>query len=272
MSAAANSEYASLSRPEVAAILFHPRPESGAPSTLPASSHVLSIDVSPDVRIGARFHAPASKGASILFFHGNGEIAADYDDLALMYNELRINFLAVDYRGYGQSDGTPGAGTMLADSHVILDFTRAWLRKQRFNGPLIIMGRSLGSAPALELAAAHAGWIDGLIIESGFAYTLPLLRLLGADTTTLALTEAQGFRNREKIAAYAGDTLIMHAEFDHIIPYSDAQALYAASQAENKRLLKIRGADHNDILARAMTEYMAAIKRLVGQCHAALEG
>jgi pimeloyl-ACP methyl ester carboxylesterase len=271
MSAATNSSYAMLERPEVAAILFHPRSESFTPAKLPATSHNLLIEVAADVRVGATFHAAIPKGANILFFHGNGEIAADYDDFGQVMNERKINFLVVDYRGYGRSEGTPGAGTMLADSHVILDFTRAWLRKQRFKGPLIIMGRSLGSAPALELAAAHAGWIDGLIIESGFAYTLPLLRLLGADPSAMDLTEAHGFGNRDKIAAYIGETLIIHAEFDHIIPYAEAQALYAASPAENKRLLKIRGANHNDILARGMAEYLAAVKRLAEQCRAAME-
>ena len=44
---------------------------------------------------------------SILFFHGNGEIVADYDDLGPLYNRMGINFLAADYRGYGRSTGRP---------------------------------------------------------------------------------------------------------------------------------------------------------------------
>ncbi len=183
-----NTYFAPLDRPEIAAVLFHPRPETAPRTALPETTHDLLIDVAPDVRIGARFHAAAPKGANILFFHGNGEIAADYDDLGPVYNQRNINFLAVDYRGYGRSNGMPGTETMLADSHAILRFTRTWLREKRFNGPLIIMGRSLGSASALELADSHAGWIDGLIIESGFANTLPLLRLLGVDTSALGLT------------------------------------------------------------------------------------
>ncbi len=269
---AANSNATGMDRPAIAAVLFHPRPETASPAVLPETSRDLMIEVAAGVRIGARFHAAHPQGANILFFHGNGEIVADYDDLGPVFNQRGLNLLAVDYRGYGKSEGIPGVETMLADSHAILRYTRAWLREKRFDGPLVIMGRSLGSAPALELAAAHAGWVDGLIIESGFAHTLPLLRLLGADPSALGLTEAQGFRNREKIAAYSGDTLIMHAEFDHIIPYSEAQALYAASPAENKRLLKIRGADHNDILVRGMNEYMAAVRRLADQSRAAMEG
>jgi pimeloyl-ACP methyl ester carboxylesterase len=268
-----NSDYAQLDRPELSRLIFYPRTESAAlggrlSDNAKKNRQDHLIPVAPDVHIGSRFHLSQFKGVTILFFHGNGEIVADYDDLGPIFNELGVNLIAVDYRGYGRSSGVPSAGAMIEDSHAILRYVRHWLRENRYEGPLIVMGRSLGSASALELASAHAGSIDGLIIESGFAYTLPLLRLLGADPSALGMTEAHGFGNRDKITTYAGDTLIIHAELDRLIPYSEAQALYAASPADNKRLLKIKGADHNDILARSMTEYMAAIKKLADQLKA----
>ena len=91
------------------------------------------------------------------------------------------------------------------------------------------MGRSLGSASVLELAAAHSNLIHGLIIESGFAYAAPLLKLLGIDIEALGFKEAHGFGNIDKIKAFAKPTLIIHAEFDHIIPFSDGQALFDAT-------------------------------------------
>jgi fermentation-respiration switch protein FrsA (DUF1100 family) len=59
--------------------------------------------------------------------------------------------------------------------------------------------------------------------------------------------------------------LIIHAEFDHIIPYSDALQFYGASPSPDKMLLKIPGANHNDIFYRGLKEYMAAIQSFLGR-------
>lgn len=250
-----------LDRPDILASIFHPRPEIGpAPAGDTISDHLIPVD--DDVHIGARFHAGSESGANLLFFHGNGEIAADYDELGPIFGKLDINLLAVDYRGYGRSNGQPSISTMMADCHVILDYVLKWLKRNNYAGSLIVMGRSLGSASALELAAQHTEALSGLIIESGFAYAEPLLRLLGIDPDRASFKEEDGFVNLEKIRAYRGPTLIIHAEFDHIIPYSDGLALYKSSTAEDKSLLKIEGANHNDILARGFDSYMQAIQRM----------
>ena len=254
-----STAYAALDHPMVSSAIFHPRPEmSRVPPGDNVSDHLVPVDE--QVAIGARFHSGSADGPTILYFHGNGEIVADYDDLGPIYNEMNINLFAVDYRGYGCSSGSPTVSTMMADCHLIFDYVRSWLQRNRYSGPLIIMGRSLGSASALELAAAHADQVDGLIIESGFAFAAPLLRLLGVLPEAIGFTEEKGFRNKDKISRYKGPTLIIHAEFDHIIPFKDGQALYEASGAGDKRFLKIKGANHNDIMLRAMDAYMKAIR------------
>jgi alpha-beta hydrolase superfamily lysophospholipase len=58
--------------------------------------------------------------------------------------------------------------------------------------------------------------------------------------------------------------LFFHAEYDHIIPFSDGQSLYDASPAPDKKLIRIPGANHNDILFRGLHEYMDGIQKLVG--------
>lgn len=253
-------DYSHLDKPQILNFVFHPRSEM----TLGASSseHDLLIPTEKDVAIGARFHITDTSAANILFFHGNGEIVGDYDDLGALYNREGINFLAVDYRGYGRSTGTPTITGMMRDCHLIFEFTRKWLEMNGCEGPLIVMGRSLGSASALELAAHYPKEIDGLVIESGFAYAVPLLKLLGIDTNCLGIKEDQGFRNIDKIRGFGKPTLIIHAERDHIIPFSDGQALYDACPAEQKALLKIPQANHNDIFMRGMEAYMTAIKEL----------
>ena len=265
-----NIDYSILDRPEVLQFLFHPRPEPAASafqatdsaSMNPDEKNIL-IPVEEDIVIGACFHMAEKSGANILFFHGNGEIVADYDALGPVYNQMGANFIAVDYRGYGRSTGIPTVTAMMRDCHLIFEFVQNWLKQNHFAGPIILMGRSLGSASVLELAAACGDSADGLVVESGFAYAAPLLRLLGIDLEALGFREENGFGNIAKIKIYNKPTLIIHAEFDHIIPFSDGEALYDASPSPDKAFLKIPGANHNDIFMRGPQEYLAAVKNIV---------
>lgn len=252
------SDYTSLDRPEVLSVLFHPRPEP--PGPLPEGVQAIDIPVGGDQTIGSRWHMGTPSGPNLLFFHGNGEIAADYDDLGPLFTALGINLTVVDYRGYGRSSGAPSVSAMMADCHRILPFWEDWLQRNAYTGPRILMGRSLGSASVLELASAGPQRIHGLIIESGFAWAAPLLRLLGIDPERIGFDETRGFANLDKIKAYAGPTLIIHAEHDHIIPHADSQALLAASPAPRKRHVTIAGANHNDIFLRGMTTYLEAVQ------------
>jgi len=254
-------DYSGLDVPEVLLHLFHPRPELGLFNP-PTSAQELLIPVDPGVSIGGRFYTAGATAPTLLFFHGNGEIVADYEDLGPLYAQQGINFFPVDYRGYGRSTGTPTVTAMMRDCDVIFDFAQEWLNQQGFSGPLVVMGRSLGSASALELASRHQDRFDGLIVESGFAYTGPLLKLLGVDVQALGFTEETGFRNVDKIRYWKKPLLIIHAEFDHIIPFAEGQALYEASPSPEKTLIKVAGANHNDILSVGFAAYMEAVSRL----------
>ena len=263
------NDYSTLDRAEVLMFLFHPRAETSAPyqgaesGNAPSNSADIMIPVADDVAVGARFHMAGKSAANLLFFHGNGEIVADYDELGNVYNQMGINFLPVDYRGYGRSTGKPTVTAMMQDCHIIFDFVRNWLLKNDFRGPIILMGRSLGSASVLELAATRNQLVAGLIVESGFAFAGPLLKLLGINIDALGFKEEKGFANIDKIKRFDNPTLIIHAEFDHIIPFSDGRALYDACPSADKTFLKIPGANHNDIFMRGLNDYLAAVKKLV---------
>jgi pimeloyl-ACP methyl ester carboxylesterase len=252
-------DYSALDCPQVLSRLFHPRREWAMVESATVAQDLL-IPVARDVAVGARVHAAGKAAPTILFFHGNGEIVADYDDLGPVYNRLGINFLPVDYRGYGRSSGQPTVTAMMQDCHVIFSFVRQWLQENGYTGPVIVMGRSLGSASALELAASYPDQVHGLVVESGFAYLSPLLQLLGIDVLSLGSKEEAGLRNLANIRITDRPVLIIHAEHDHIIPFTDAQALYDACRSLDKTLVKIPEANHNDILARGLTAYMAAVK------------
>jgi len=250
-----------LDRAEVTHCLFHPRSEDLILYGMSPDRDIF-IPVEDNAVIGACFHMCSRNAANILFFHGNGEIVADYYDMGKIYNSMDINFLAVDYRGYGRSTGSPCASAMMRDCHTIFAFTCNWLKENAYTGPLIVMGRSLGSASALELADAYRNQMDGLIVESGFAFAVPLLRMLGVPFHATDFDERQGFANLEKIRNFDKPVLIIHAQYDHIIPFSDGQALYDACGSSDKTLLRIPGADHNTLLHAGFSAYMKAVKTL----------
>jgi len=255
--------FAKLDQPGVLQVLFHPRQEYDSKPLPGATDYDIAVDE--DVRIGARFHMAGSGDPNILFFHGNGEIVSDYDSIGPMYNEQGLSFLIVDYRGYGRSGGVPTVTSMMRDAHVIFKKVRSWLKEENRIGPLVIMGRSLGSACAIELAASDEGEISGLIVESGFAYTVPLLSCLGVDTQGLGITEEDGFKNSEKIAQFAKPTLIIHAQHDQFIPVTSAETLQVQCAARSKEFQMVPGADHNTIMTRTGKHYFETMKRFTNK-------
>ena len=250
-----------LDRPEVLAVLFHPRRES--PSKAMAGVELVSVPVEPGVSVGGRLYRAQRESPIILYFHGNGEIAADYDDLAPLYTEMGITLLVMDYRGYGTSDGTPTVTNLATDAMTVFNAldeicpANDLAPAQRY-----LMGRSLGSAAALEIASRVPQGIAGLIIESGFANTFPLLARLGLHVAG-ASEERDGAGNLAKIRQIATRTLIIHGEEDFLIPISEAEELYKHSAAKEKRLVRIPNAGHNDLMVVGMRQYFGAIREFV---------
>jgi len=251
--------YKPFDKIEISQFLFHPRADNSFSST----GKVLQIPVDENIKIGALLHHAGEEYPFILFFHGNGEIASDYNDLAPFFNEKNINFMVVDYRGYGTSTGNPSASSMIHDAHKIFAFTKQLMREKNYKGKFIVMGRSLGSASALELGSNYGDEIDALIIESGFANLIPLLNLLGINSAALGITEDKAFKHKDKIAKCLMATLVIHAEKDHIIPYNDGKILFENSKAQNKKMLTIPQANHNTIFMYGMDDYMKAVETLL---------
>jgi pimeloyl-ACP methyl ester carboxylesterase len=131
-----------------------------------------------------------------------------------------------------------------------------------YTGPLFLMGRSLGSLSAVELAANSPEHFKGLIIESGFASAG---RLLGYLMPTLRSADVAGFEkaNLEKLGTITMPLLLLHGQYDEVIPHEQAQVCFENVGSEDKRLLTIPGAGHNDILLLGMREYFAAIREFV---------
>jgi len=250
-----------LDVPEVLSFVFHPR----RAFSRGRGGEVVLFEVEDGVRIGCKFWGEGRENATILYFHGNGEIVTDYDDIAPEYLRRGLNLLVPDYRGYGLSDGRPTLRAMLDDAHRLFRHATEWLKQRGFHGPLFVMGRSLGSLSAVELASSYREEFRGLIVESGsatnFRNLLDSFGLIPWDHPIWE--EGRGFFNKEKIRRVEVPTLIIHAERDSLIPLSEAEELYRNAGAADKRLVVIPGADHNDLMFVDKERYFGSIEDFV---------
>lgn len=254
-----------LDRPDILSVLFYPRRDVGIPR-LGAGMHTVRMEVAEGIHVGGRVFSAPGKAPVILYFHGNGEIASDYEAIAPFYTRLGLTLFVVDYRGYGLSDGSPTASALLADALAVFRRTAAVLGELAIaHDRLFLMGRSLGSAAALEIASLVPDGVAGLILESGFAYTFPLIERIGQMQFSDADEERDGFGNLAKVRKVRVPTLILHGERDWIIPVGDGIALYDACAAEDKRLLTIPGAGHNDLMLVGQRQYFSAIAEFCGK-------
>ena len=204
-------------------------------------------------------YAARDAGPLLLFFHGNGEIAADYSRLASLFTEVGLSLLVMDYRGYGNSDGQPTTSHLLQDAVTIFDALPAFM--PRYPKKPFVMGRSLGSAAACELAQRRSDKIAGLVVDSGFASTQSLLARLGLFVDNYD-EERDGHGNARKIASFRGPTLIVHGQDDTLILAEEAKALYEISGSLDKRLLIVTNANHNNLMIVGYPSYLAALQSL----------
>jgi uncharacterized protein len=252
-------DYAALDRSSALRYIFYPRRDS---TRCPSNAFDLSVPVEKNVWIQTRFHAGHPRWPWIFLFHGNGEVVSDYDAIAPFYNQKGLNIAVADYRGYGMSGGVPTLTDLAHDAPVLVRAATKELAKRGFQRSLWIMGRSLGSISALELASQPEDAIRGVIIESGFTSVVRIIRHLGMPAQDLPLEEID--RDCvEKVKRIVLPTLILHGERDTLVPVKEAEALYQNLGADRKELLVIPSADHNDILFAGFDQYFEAITRFI---------
>lgn len=255
-------DLSSLDRPEILEVIF---PVVYSPfylSIAPVDAPIYSIEVEEGIKITCGFWISGKECPSILFFHGNGETVADYNWIAPSYNQRGINLFVADYRGYGTSNGKPTISNMISDAHQIFRGFKETIKKDGLKNSFFLMGRSLGSTPAIELAFNYQDEIQGLVIESGSANNFRRLwNSLGITGNTLG--EESLFLNKVKIRQVRKPTLIIHGEYDQIISVNEGKELYENSEASDKAILIIPGAGHNDIMFLNQELYFDTIEKFI---------
>ncbi len=196
---------------------------------------------------GTRLHGFLSKPVAVagtkfplvIYFGGNAEEAS----WLLEEGERPQNWawLAVNYRGYGWSEGSPGEQAMAADARRIYDWTQ--LRSDIEHSRIVAFGRSLGSGVAVRLASERP--LAGVVLATPFDSLesvakrhypfAPVSLMLRHRFDSLALAPRVGI-----------PMLCIVAERDSIVPAEHARRLFAAWQGD-KRLVSIANADHNDV-------------------------
>lgn len=163
--------------------------------------------------------------AVILFSHGRrGNVSALVDKMQLFVNRHQVSVLVFDYRGYGRSAGKPDEAGVYQDARA----ARRWLADAAGmdERDVVLMGRSLGAAVAIELAAVDGA--RGLIVENGFTSLSDFVKH-HAPPVPADLILFSEFDSLEKMGAYDGPVLVCHGRADKVIPFAHGQALFEAA-------------------------------------------
>lgn len=252
-------DYSILDDPLLLQIIFHPNSDWNPP---PEGAIEHSIQVVEDVFVSARFYPINQSSPSILYFHGNGEVVSDYDWISRFYNEIGANLFVAEYRGYGKSNGIPTSSNTVADAHTIFNYFRNMLKSTGYTGSVFVMGRSLGSQSALELAVNYPAGIKGLILESGFIQNVRLLKYVGIPLSMANLDDFEK-ASLKQISEINLPVLIIHGDLDTTIPHVEAESIYHNIGSSQKKLLTIEGGDHNSLILVGLQKYFDAIKEFI---------
>jgi pimeloyl-ACP methyl ester carboxylesterase len=252
-----------IDNPAVSNIVFFPRkiPE---PTLLDSYIKVLKLKIEKNITIGGFFYLNDEDFPTILLFHGNGEIAADYQYFLDFFFDCGVNFAVVDFRGYGFSSGDPIYSSLITDAKPIYDEFYKWMIENDLKDSLFILGRSLGSACVSEIGAYNPNSLRGIIYESGFAsmYNLmtKLFRIAGPDITPEVFSE---YSNDTRIKKFQKPVLIIHGTQDWIIPFEEGKLIYEnIPEGVEKKLVLIEGAGHNNIFS-FKNEYTNPLKEFI---------
>ncbi len=183
-------------------------------------------------------------GVTVLHFHGNAGTIADRLPVYLDLRDAGVSVLAAEYRGYGDSEGSPSEDGLLGDGRAA--YAEALRRAEGRGDRLVVGGRSLGGAVAVQTAAdAPAGTLAGLWIESTFT-DLPSMAARSGIPMGAHLV-AYRFDSIGRIGSIRAPLLIFHGARDELIPHAHGEALAAAATAGGgaARFVSLPGADHN---------------------------
>jgi fermentation-respiration switch protein FrsA (DUF1100 family) len=217
----------------------------------------VQIETSDAVALHGWFIPREGARRVVLFLHGNAGNISHRRDSVDIFHRLGLDVFIIDYRGYGQSEGTPGEQGLYRDAEA------AWryLTEVRgFDGSeIVIFGRSLGGAVAAELASGvDAG---GVILESSFSSARDFSRKVFPLLSRLVALRF-AFDAAAAIAQTRSPVLVLHSPDDEIMPIELGRRLFQAAP-EPKQFVELRG-DHNGGFLASQPAYEQALAAFIG--------
>lgn len=214
---------------------------AGGSATTPAAAGapwLAAVDIRTDdgERIDGWWLPPPAGHGVVVFLHGSpGTLAGTVDILGELARR-GFGLLAIDYRGYGGSTGSPSERGLTADARAAYDFAR----KAAPAAPIAAFGESLGTGVAVALAGQRK--LAGLLLNSPFA-SLPRHWQMHALPLPYRWLMTERFDSEAAIAAVPAPVLILAGTGDAQTPVGEARRLYAAAH-EPKTLIEVPGVGH----------------------------
>lgn len=224
-----------------------------------ADVEAVAIQAADGVTLQAWFlpsRTPRPSPAAIVF-NGNAGNRAYRTSLAAALRGVGLSVLLFDYRGFGDSEGSPTEHGLTEDARAVRRYVagRSDVRADR----LVYFGESLGSAVAVRLAVEHAP--AALILRSPFTSLVDVGRLHYPILPVRWLLRDR-FSSIDAIASVRAPVLIIAGDRDRIVPPEQSRRLFERA-SEPRELVVVRGADHNDAALLDGRELMEAVQRFV---------
>lgn len=205
--------------------------------------------------------------AHALVLHGNaGNVTLLADSLRILNHRHGLSVLALDYRGYGRSEGTPSEQGVLQDARA----ARKWLAQKEgiAERDVVLMGQSLGGGVAIDLAANDG--CRGLVVAGTFT-SVPDVAQHHVSWLPMRWLLSTKFDSLTKIKQYQGPLLLAHGDADEVVPYQQGLKLFEAAPGPKKMITNF-GGKHNDPLPEeyrtALDEFLAHLPSLEADRHA----
>jgi fermentation-respiration switch protein FrsA (DUF1100 family) len=186
------------------------------------------------------WHVPAKPDKPVvIFFHGNGEILPWRVARDRELTSDGTGLIALSYRGYGGSTGSPTEAGLHRDAAAAYAFAAARYASDR----VVLWGHSLGTGVAVKLASEKP--VGKLILEAAYSSALDVAASVLPFVPVRLLMHDQ-YRSDEGIGAVAAPLLFLHGERDNVISIAFAERLFALAN-EPKRFVRFADGGHNDL-------------------------
>lgn len=199
-------------------------------------------------------HPQASK--TVLFFHGNGGNISHRRESLMIFHNLKLNTLIIDYAGYGKSEGVASEKSVYQSAQAAWNYLTT--TKKISASDIIIFGRSLGGAVAVDLAVKVKP--AALVLESTFS-SLRDMAAITFPAISSFIYLRYSFDSYNKIKTFSAPVLCIHSPDDEIIPYELGEKLYKTIKTK-KEFLPINGG-HNDGFVRSIKPYVQTLGRFI---------